>query len=520
MRSDVTVTDADHWEDALGRINRGVWSDLDGRPAPADDAGPRVYIPPFPLENLGDASFRAIHGARYALMAGAMANGIASVDLVEAMCRAGMVGIFGAAGLGVDAVEAAVIDLQRRLGDDAPYGVNLIHSPHEQAIEAGAVEIFLQRGVRLVEASAFLDLTLPVVRYRVAGIHRDSQGRVVTPNRIIAKASRVEVASKFLSPPPERFLKVLVERGDISAEQAAMAATIPVAEDLTAEADSGGHTDNQPLVALLPTMMALRDQLTAQYGYDRPLRIGAAGGISTPWAAAGALAMGAAYLVTGSVNQACVEAGTSDAVRKMLADARQADIAMAPAADMFEMGVKVQVLKRGTMFAMRAAKLYEYYRAHASLDHIPEADQRLLEKNYFRAPLATIWEQTREFFARRDPSQITRADEDPKYKMALVFRWYLGQSSRWANTGDPSRTVDYQVWCGPAMAAFNDWVRGSFLEQPENRRAAVVSLNILRGAAVLLRARFAALQGLNLPPNSPSLAPLRLEEIENLGLEL
>ena len=81
--------------------------------------------------------------------------------------------------------------------------------------------------------------------------------------------------------------------------------------------------------------------------------------------------MGAAYLVTGSVNQSCVEAGTSDAVRRMLAQAQQADIAMAPAADMFEMGVKVQVLKRGTLFAMRAAKLYELYRAHESLDQIP-----------------------------------------------------------------------------------------------------------------------------------------------------
>ena len=510
MPSDVTVTNADQWETALGQTARGAWSDLgDGR---------RAYIPPCPLENLGDASFRSLHGARYALMAGAMANGIASVELVEAMCRAGMIGVFGAAGLGVEAVEAAVVDIQRRLGDDAPsYGFNLIHSPQEPAIESGAVDVYLRRGVRLVEASAFLDLTLPVVRYRVAGIHRDSRGRVVTPNRIIAKASRVEVATKFLSPPPERFLKELVDRRDITAEQAAMAATIPMADDLTAEADSGGHTDNQPLVALLPTMMALRDRLTAQYGYDRPLRIGAAGGVSTPWAAAGALAMGAAYLVTGSVNQACVEAGTSDAVRKMLAEARQADIAMAPAADMFEMGVKVQVLKRGTMFAMRAAKLYEYYRAHESLERIPEPDLRLLEKNYFRAPLPTIWEQTREFFARRDPGQITRAEEDPKHKMALVFRWYLGQSSRWANIGEPSRTVDYQVWCGPAMAAFNDWVRGSFLEHPENRRAATVSLNILRGAAVLLRARFAALQGVSLPPNCPSLSPLRLDEIENLG---
>jgi trans-AT polyketide synthase/acyltransferase/oxidoreductase domain-containing protein len=30
--------------------------------------------------------------------------------------------------------------------------------------------------------------------------------------------------------------------------------------------------------------------------------------------------------------------------------------------------------------------------------------------------------------------------------------------------GDETRRMDYQIWCGPAMGAFNDWVRGSFLE--------------------------------------------------------
>ena len=99
--------------------------------------------------------------------------------------------------------------------------------------------------------------------------------------------------------------------------------------------------------------------------------------------------------------------------------------------------------------------------------------------------------------------------------MALVFRWYLGMSSRWANSGEPSRTVDYQIWCGPAMAAFNDWVRGSFLERPENRQVATVALNILYGAAVLMRARILNAQGIGLAPGIPRLAPLDFIAIEN-----
>ncbi len=137
---------------------------------------------------------------------------------------------------------------------------------------------------------------------------------------------------------------------------------------LTVEADSGGHTDNRPLVCLLPAMLALRDELQAKHGYDQLVRVGGGGGIGTPAAALAAFMLGADYVVTGSVNQACVEAGASAHTEGLLAKAGQADVMMAPSADMFEMGVKVQVLKRGTLFPVRAQKLYELYKAYDSLE--------------------------------------------------------------------------------------------------------------------------------------------------------
>lgn len=467
------------------------------------------------LGSLGDAGFKRDHGLRYPYVAGAMANGIASVELVEAMALGGMLGFFGAAGLGKDRVEAALNRLQTSL-PGLPFGVNLIHSPNESSLEDAVARLFIQRGLRLIEASAYLRLTLAVVRFRVAGIHRDATGQIVTPNRIVAKVSRVEVATQFFSPPPAEMLNELVRTGELTAEQAALAAQIPVAQDVTAEADSAGHTDNRPLVTLLPTLLALRDRLQTKFGYAQPLRVGAAGGLSTPAGLAAAFAMGAAYVVTGSVNQACVESGSSDVVRKMLAQAEQADTAMAPAADMFEMGVKLQVLKRGTMFPMRAAKLWELYRAYPSLDAIPEADRAPLEKQFFRATLAETWASTRAFWLTRDPAQVERAERDAKHKMALVFRSYLGLSSRWANAGEPSRVMDYQVWCGPAMGAFNEWTRGTFLAQPENRRAEVVGLNLLYGAAKHLRAVALRLQGISLSPDDATCAPIEPERLHEL----
>jgi len=104
----------------------------------------------------------------------------------------------------------------------------------------------------------------------------------------------VEVASKFMSPPPAPMLRILLERGEITPEQAELAGQVPMAQDITAEADSGGHTDNRPSITLIPTMMALRDRMQSRYNYPHPLRVGAAGGIATPASAAAAFTMGAA----------------------------------------------------------------------------------------------------------------------------------------------------------------------------------------------------------------------------------
>lgn len=487
-------------------------SPKDGSAAFSEGRGPAGAFAPACLPaSLGDPSFLKAHRLRFAYIGGSMANGISSTALAEALGKAGMLGFYGAAGQPLEEVEKAADRLLA--AGDIPYGFNLIHSPSDPGLEAALVELYLKRGVRLIEASAFIGLTLPLIRFRAAGIRRGADGSIETPNRVIGKVSRVEVAERFFSPPPDKFLKELVARGELTPEQAQLASLVPVAEDVTAEGDSGGHTDNRPLVNLLPTIIALRDRIQAERGYAVTPRVGAGGGIATPEAAAAAFMMGAAYIVTGSVNQACVESGVTDLVRRLLAAAEQADTAMAAAADMFEMGVKVQVLKRGTMFAMRANKLYDYYRAYPSFDAIPADIKAALERDYFRASFAEIWASTREYFLGRDPAQAERAEREPRHKMALVFRWYLSRASRWPLTGDESRKVDYQIWCGPSMGAFNEWARGSFLEIPENRTASTVAFNLLAGAAALSRLHALRCQGVAADPRLARREPKRAEEL-------
>jgi trans-AT polyketide synthase, acyltransferase and oxidoreductase domains len=455
-------------------------------------------FPALPIEDLGDASFKKTYRVRCAYYAGSMANGIASVEMVVALCKAGLLGSFGAAGMTRPRLESAIQSIQAAL-PDGPHAANLIHSPSEEVLERNAVEVYLQYGVHVVEASAFIDLTPSIVYYRAAGLSQIGNGEIQIANHVIAKLSRREVATKFMQPAPDNILAQLVSEGRITSQQAELAKKVPMADDITIEADSGGHTDNRPLVCLLPTMLALRDEIQTKYNYPLPVRVGAAGGISTPASALGAFMMGAAYVVTGSVNQSCIEAGTSGHTRRLLAEAGMADVAMAPSADMFEMGVKVQVLKHGTLFPMRAQKLYDLYSHYDSLEQIPADEREKLEKQVFKRDIESIWQDTVKFFSERDPAQIERAKNNPKRKMALIFRWYLGLASRWSNSGEKDREMDYQIWCGPAMGTFNDWVRGTYLAEPENRRVADVALQILTGASYQYRLQALKLRGLQVP---------------------
>ena len=471
-----------------------------------------VQIPPTPLSALGDPEFAHAHRVKYAYMAGAMAGEISGVELVVALARAGFLASYGAGGVPIPQVARAIA----AIAAEAPgtgFAVNLIHSPQDPSWEDELVTLLLARQVPLVEASAYIQVNLPLVRFRLHGIHRGADGRVVAPNRVIAKLSRVEVAAQFFAPAPEALVQELLRRGELTTQQAALASEIPLASDITVEADSGGHTDNRPTLALFPTMIALREQAGQRYDGREPLRLGLAGGIGTPYAAHGAFALGAAYVVTGSVNQACVEAGTSQAVKELLAAAGQADTAMAPSAAMFELGSRVQVLKRGTMFPMRAMRLYEVYQRYGALEEIPPAEQAWLESNIFHEPLADAWRATSAFFADRQPEVLAKAESSPRLKMALVFRSYLGRSSRWAVAGDVARKMDYQIWCGPAIGAFNEWTRGSALAAPQERRVVPVARNFLHGAALLWRMQVLRCHGVALRDPGARLRPLKDDEI-------
>lgn len=442
---------------------------------------------------LGDASFCADHDVRYAYVAGAMGNGIASEELVIRLARAGILGFFGAGGLPTGRTATAIKRIRAAIAPGQTFGVNFLHNPVLPALEDELVDLLLAERVPRIEASAFIRATPALIRYRVSGLSLRADGGVEIANKVIAKVSRPEVARQFFAAPDAALVEALRKARAITDEQARLSRLVPLADDVCAEADSGGHTDRRVAWTLVPHFRRLRDEIARDSGLPQRVRIGAAGGIGTPDAAAAAFMLGADFVTTGSINQCTPEAGISDTAKDMLAQADIADFDIAPAGDMFEIGAKVQVLKRGTLFASRANRLYELYRTVPGLDAIPAETCAEIEQRYLGRSIDAVWQETANFYAGRAPAELAEAEANPRKKMAMVFRWYFIHSSRLAIDGRADQRANFQIHSGPAMAAANRWLKGTPLEDWRRRHVDVLADRLMEEAAQLFDERLRAL---------------------------
>ena len=143
---------------AASVVVRGASGDLGvgigGRIAAAPETGCYPLVSRLPAlypEWLGGRRFNEAHGVRFPYVAGAMANGIATVQLVEDMGNAGMLGFFGAAGLSLSRVREAIAALGRSLGPRGLWGTNLIS---EQTVEATVSRFYVEAGVPRISVSA------------------------------------------------------------------------------------------------------------------------------------------------------------------------------------------------------------------------------------------------------------------------------------------------------------------------------------------------------------------------------
>ncbi|BBB93425.1 MAG TPA: ACP S-malonyltransferase [Methylomusa anaerophila] len=433
---------------------------------------------------LGSDEFKKRYNLKFAYVTGAMYKGVASAPLVIEAAKNGMLSFFGTGGLSLNEVEKSIENIQANVNGITSYGMNFLHNPDNPSMEEKLVDLYLKYQIPNIEIAAFMNITPALARLRIKTLEKKGDS-VVSKIKLIAKISRPEIAEACLRPVPEKIIQKLINEKQITQQEADLAKKYPIADDICAEADSGGHTDGAVAFALLPAIQKVRDDIVKEYEYKEKIHIGLAGGIGTPQAAAAAFMMGADFILTGSINQCTIEAGTSDEVKTILQDIDVHNTEYAPAGDMFEMGAKVQVAKKGILFPARANRLYELYRQYNSLEEIDAKTIKQLEEKYFGRTLQEIYEDCKRYWNEVDPWEIEKAEKNPKCKMAMIFKWYFGYSTRAALNGDIKEKVNFQIHCGPALGSFNQWVKGTQLESWKNRNVAKIGEKIMNSAAEL-----------------------------------
>ena len=320
------------------------------------------------------------------------------------------------------------------------------------------MDIFLRHEVPCVSASAFVRLTPGLIRYRYAG-SAERGG----PRTVFAKCSHPSVAERFSAPASARLLGKLVQDGGISAADAELASRFPVADAITIEGDSGGHTDRRPLAVILPTIAAAVAGIQQQHNYSMPIWIGAAGGLACPYSIRAAMALGADYVVLGSVHQSLLEAGTSTMV-KHASTAAITDCGFGAAPDMFEQGSQVQVLTKRTLYANRSQKLYRFYQRYDSLEAMDSSERQQLEKMIFQLPIEVVEAETKDFWQSHYPKMWERAEAEPAQIGLCCAGTSVNQVA--GRRGIAERQRDFQIWCGPAIGR-RQWSANVGLAEPD-----------------------------------------------------
>ena len=311
-------------------------------------------------------------------------------------------------------------------------------------------------------------------------------------HQLFAKVSRPEVAAALpVAGARRRCCDALVARASSPRDEAELAARVPVAEDVTVEADSGGHTDNRPLVALLPTIAraARRARRSSTATSGRSGSAPPAGSAPRPrWRGVRAR-RGVRADRLGQPGWPS-SPGCPTTARRCWPQADLADVIMAPAADMFEMGVKVQVLKRGTMFAVRAGRAVRAYRDHASLEAIPAATLRARSRrDVLRATVDEVWAETRRVLAAARPGAARPGRARPEAPDGAGLPLVPGPVEP---LGDRRRAGAADRLPGlvrPGDGRVQRTGRAArFLAEPGERTVVQIALNLLEGAAVITRA--------------------------------
>lgn len=419
--------------------------------------------------SLGSKEFVKDYAVKYPYVAGSMCHGISSAQLVIKMAQAGFLSFLGNNGLPLARIQELIITTKKHLYKDENFGINVDYFAGNSSRKMALIDLSIKHGVHVIEVSNYDQIGLELVKYRANGLEMKN-GQITINNKILIKTSLSKTAALFMQPAPLHLLEKLLQQKDITEQQFQLCQQIPMADDICVEGDGAWINRQAVTMIKLPEFMRLRHKFSKKqsnmFKHAGQIRIGASGGMGTPEAVAMVFAMGADFIVTGSINQCTVEARISDHAKHILQETTTDDTTYAISGELFESGAKSQIINKGSYFSARAQKLYDIYRLHDGLNDVDKKTKKHIEQHFFQRDCDSIID---EIMTHADSKEKAAINNNEKLKMLKVFQWYFNHSRTLAIEGHQKQQKNYQIYCGPSMGAFNQWLEGGPFEKWQNR---------------------------------------------------
>ncbi|WP_073587898.1 ACP S-malonyltransferase [Anaerocolumna xylanovorans] len=420
---------------------------------------------------LGSEEFKKDYDVDFAYAVGGMCKGISSAAMIKKLADSRILGFLGTYKLQLHEAEE-LIDQALASMEHHRVGVNVTYDALNSKDHIGIMEYIIKRDIRNIEVSDYRMIDLSIVKYRLKAIYTDKDSTLVIPHKILAKVSSREMAEKFCSPAPEEMVQILYQNNEITEFEAKYAKYIPMCDDLCIEY----HMQGQSALGYIQTIKEMSRLLYEKYDLYQCPRVGFAGGIGNPQMIAVSFLMGADFVVTGSINQCSVEAATSNIVKDNLQSLDETDFTYAAVSDLFEFGEKKSIVKKGSLYHIRANRLYEVYNRYNSVEEIPADIKNLIEEKYFQKSFETIYSDIYENLTK-DNKKLSK--EQPKYKMALIIRCFLDKCFQDALDGRMEGKINYQIISSNAIVQFNHWVKDTELSDWKRRYVDVIAKRIM-----------------------------------------
>ncbi|WP_459480607.1 ACP S-malonyltransferase [Clostridium saccharoperbutylacetonicum] len=428
-------------------------------------------------------NFTGEYKVKYPYVIGGIERGISSKEMIVKSGTEKILSFLGTKKMDLDEIEESIIYIKDRLTEGEPFGINITYDYFNSEISEKIINLCLKYNVKNIEVSGYTNIPNCVIRYKLEGIKRKN-GSLVCENRVFYNTARLNI-EELLKPISESTVKNL-SRERINYEDVSIFRNISIIDGLTIKCDGNSNNNGFNILNILPVAVRVKNKVLEKFKYMNKIYIGVGGGIGNPEALAVSFMLGADYVVTDSINQCSIEANCSELVKDLLEQVGFEDTIYVPDAERFEIGGKVQVLKKGVMFPSRANKLYELYRQYDSYYEIDEKLRSQVEKKFFMKSFEEYYDECKKGLSAEE---INIIEKDEKKKMAVVFKRYLTESSLLAQKGVDEQRMNFQIYCSPAIGVFNNYVKDSELKDWRKRSVTKIAEVLMNDAKKIIESK-------------------------------